>query len=329
MKKFQDLLKNRKVVGAICAVAAVAVMGVGFYVNRGPEFPVHVDPIHEEKSDLVTPLSNGVGGDATTQPPTVETKTSTKTENKTVKLAKASSRTYTKNLGTKSSTKTTKSSTKDADIVTQDKTDVNRKETYTKGSKTKKVTQTTTLTRTITTTKKTAAGNEGTKGVSGGGGNSGKSTGDIYALATGMDTRVLSAFEALNCKVVVDPNFTGGNGQFDPNTGILTLQEENRGDALHELGHFVAFITGVSKKAPSAELKKIYGEEKGKFPGTFVKYATSTPDEFFAECTREYYLGGNDQKALKSNCPGICKLIEDSVASINSNLLGSARKYKN
>ena len=322
MKNWNEMLKNRKAIAAICGVA-VAVIAIGVYVNREPKFPTYIDTMNTVKEGEVTPLDD-------TPQPIVETKTSTKTDNKTVRLAKASTKSYTKNLGTKTTTTKKTADTADAKILTEEKKDVSKKETYTKGSKTKKVTTQTTITVTTTTTKKAVAKTEGTKTATQTGGSTGggsKSTGDIYALAQGMDSRILSAFDSLGFSVIIDPTFNQGDGYFDAKSRTITLKDEDRGHAIHEMGHFLAFINGISQKSKS--LMQAYSGEKNGFPGTYFLYATSDPNEYFAECTREYFLSSNNKAALSKSCPNTIKLLEACINNIDSSLLKDiARRYK-
>lgn len=322
--KLRDVLKNKKVLGAICGVVAIAVIGTGIYVNREQDFPVFVHEQNEttQKEEPESPLGDGNVS--------VDTKSSTKTSSKTVKLAKASTKTYTKNLGTKTTVTTTDSETNEATIKVEERKDVNRRETYTKGAKTKKVTTSTTTTVTTTTTKKPQGETKNTNTqttTNTSSSNTAKTTEDIFALAAGMDSRILSAFDKLGFTVVIDPSFNQGDGLFDAKTRTITLRSNDRGHAIHEMGHFLAFINSISQK--SQTLLKAYNGESKDFTGTYYMYATSDPNEYFAECTREYFVGNSNKSALMKKCPDSAQLIEACVNNIDSELISKvAKKYK-
>ena len=135
-EKMMEILRNRKVVAGVFAVVAVALLAT-FSLRTPkniPELPSYEDPIliltAEEEE---TPLASA---------PKVTTKTtqSTKTNKKNVTLKSASTRSYTNNLGTK----TTKNSKTVKNGNTTVKTDTtvatNTVEKYTKKSKIKVVT---------------------------------------------------------------------------------------------------------------------------------------------------------------------------------------------
>ena len=334
MKKIDvmNIIKNKKFVAGCAAIAVAAVVAtVSFNVNRGPEIP-WPETTEENEADIV-PLSPVVlkpDGTPLSDKPvtTTKTKKSTKTSKKTVTLKTASTRTYTKNLGTK----TTKDSKIEKEGNTTTKTDTtvatNTVEKYTKKSKKKIVTTKVTTTIKTTTTVEPAAASGGAQD----GGNATEtqqstassssnqvSELNVRSLAPLMPTNVLDAYESLGFKVVVNPSVSYA-GYFNAKDQSITLKAAN--DTIyHELGHFIAFIAG--NVDTTSNFKTVYGNEKNAFPGVNKTYACQSPSEFFAESMRVFIL----QKAqLKSACPNTSAALDAAINKITDSQVAYVKK---
>lgn len=258
-----------------------------------PELPSYTDPVLEVSiEDEETPLAAA---------PKVTTKTTKKTTKKNVKLKTAASKTYTKKLPTTKKT-TNKTQNKTNETISIQTTVLTAKtEKYTKKSNIKVVSTTVTTTVKTTTTSKTndtftsAVSNSNVSTVKSTG-KTGKYETDVAKLTPLMDGRVVYAYEKLGFKLMVDSSVSYA-GHFDARTRTITLQMEDD-TVYHELGHFLAFITGNTDK--SSSFVEAYNQEKSKFTGVNKAYATQNSSEYFAESMKDYCLNPG---ALKSARP--------------------------
>ena len=136
-----------------------------------------------------------------------------------------------------------------------------------------------------------------------------------------MDSRILSAYETLGFKIVIDPTFALGEGYFNAKTRSITMTKAKTNHIYHELGHFLGFIAGNADT--SSSFKSIYNEEKAKFKGTYRGYAATSCSEFFAECVREYILHKSD---LKSWCPKAYAAVEAAMNKITTTQVANIQK---
>lgn len=307
-KRIADLFTKKKVAGSIAALAlAVVIGGVALWQqSEVPELPSFKDPVMEEVSiDEEEPPLAGT--------PKTTTKTTKKTTKKNVTLSKASTKTYTKTIPTttKTTTKTTKSSTQSVKTQTTVKTAV--KEKYTKKSKIKVVTTTVTTTVKTTTTPLTStavsASSNLTTASAATSAKKGKYEVSVTALAPKMDARVLNAYQTMGFKVYVDSSVSYG-GYFNAKDRSITLREESD-NIYHELGHFLAFISGNTDTTSS--FKNVYNQEKSAYTGYNKTYVTKDASEYYAESTRDYILSGS---ALKSSRPNTYSVIESSLNKV-------------
>lgn len=275
--KFIDVLKRSKKLraGVVAAAVAVVIGSVGVYeIAQVPQMPVYTaDPIVEvtiEEEEVPLAAKS-----------TTTTKTSKKTSTKKKTLKKKSTRTYCKNLPTtsKTTTKTSKSKTKTVKKQTTIKTSV--KEKYYKNKKYKNVTTTTVTTVKTTTTPVTKTTTSTTTAAA-----VAKYEVNVEKIAPKMNANVLQAFNTLGFKVYIDGS-VNYSGYFDAKNRAITLKEED--DTIyHELGHFLAFISGNTDT--TASFKNIYSAEKGKYTGVNKAYVIQTSSEYFAESVRDYIL---------------------------------------
>ena len=308
-KRIVELLKKRKVAAGITAVVlAVAVGGTAVVQqNQIPELPSYTDPVMETTiEEEETPLASQ---------PKVNTKTSKSTSTKKVTMKKAATKTYTKALPATSTTSKKTAETSNATVVTQTTVVKNVTEKYTKKSKVKVVTTNATTTVTTTTTAKTGT----TTAVSTSTSSSVKGTIDVGQYASKADSRVLTAYRTLGFTAVVDPSVSY-SGYYDTRNRKITLRKLD--DTIyHELGHFVAFISGNTDQ--TAAFKAIYSQEKALYTAYNKSYVTQNSSEYFAESFKEYTL---NPAALKSARPKTYEAVKNAVDKFTDDRISKVQK---
>ena len=308
--KLWKKLKDKRITAGCVAVICALVIGGGAAVYdsaKSPElvFPTFTDPVLEVSlEDEETPLAAA---------PKVTTKTTkkTSTSKKNVTMKAAATKTCVKTLPAKkkTATKTTKKNSTTT-VKTQTTVVTNVTEKYTLKSKKKLVTtKVTTTVKTTTTVVPTVTPTPVPQG---------KYEVNISSVAPKMSKNVLSAFQTLGFKVVVDPGSSYA-GYFDARTRRLTMKKADD-TVYHELGHFLAFAAG--NVDTSTSFKAIYNAEKGKYNGTYKAYATQNSSEFFAECTRDYILRN---ASLKSACPQTYAAIEAAFSKITDSQIAKVK----
>lgn len=288
--KILELVKKSKKfrIGAATITLAAVLGTIGaFQAVQVSNMPVYTaDPITEVTiEEEETPLA-----------PTTTSKTSKKTSTETKTISSKSKRTYTKNLGTttKTSTKTTNSTTKSVKKQTTVKKNV--KEYYYKNKRYKKVKTTTTTTIKTTTTPKKQAGMYEI---------------DIDKIAPKAEASVRSAYESLGFKVYIDSS-VNYSGYFNAKTRSITLKKEDN-TIYHELGHFVAFVSGNTDV--SASFDNVYKKEKSKYIGSNKAYVIQSNREYFAESYKDYILTSSQLKGAR---PQTYTSVKDAVAKITT-----------
>ena len=308
-KRIVELLKKRKVAAGITAVVlAVAVGGTAVVQqNQIPELPSYTDPVMETTiEEEETPLASQ---------PKVNTKTSKSTSTKKVTMKKAATKTYTKALPATSTTSKKTAETSNATVVTQTTVVKNVTEKYTKKSKVKVVTTNATTTVTTTTTAKTGT----TTAVSTSTSSSVKGTIDVGQYASKADSRVLTAYRTLGFTAVVDPSVSY-SGYYDTRNRKITLRKLD--DTIyHELGHFVAFISGNTDQ--TAAFKAIFAQEKALYTAYNKSYITQNSSEYFAESFKEYTL---NPAALKSARPKTYAAVQEAVSKFTDDRIAKVQK---
>ena len=308
-KRIVELLKKRKVAAGITAVVlAVAVGGTAVVQqNQIPELPSYTDPIMETTiEEEETPLASQ---------PKVNTKTSKSTSTKKVTMKKAATKTYTKALPATSTTSKKTAETSNATVVTQTTVVKNVTEKYTKKSKVKVVTTNATTTVTTTTTAKTGT----TTAVSTSTSSSVKGTIDVGQYASKADSRVLTAYRTLGFTAVVDPSVSY-SGYYDTRNRKITLRKLDD-TVYHELGHFVAFISGNTDQ--TAAFKAIFAQEKALYTAYNKSYVTQNSSEYFAESFKEYTL---NPAALKSARPKTYAAVQEAVSTFTDDRIAKVQK---
>lgn len=134
----------------------------------------------------------------------------------------------------------------------------------------------------------------------------------VRALAPKADGCVLHAFEYLKFEIErkYDASYTG---YFSVKDRKIYLRQLNDTTIYHELGHFLAWISG--SRDTTSEFKTIFNNEKNLMTAVNKPYCTQNSSEYYAESYREYCL---DPKHLEKERPKTYKAIHDSVVYLNS-----------
>ena len=311
-KKLVEFLKKRKLSAGITAVVlAVAVGGVAVVQqNQIPELPSYTDPVMETTiEEEETPLASQ---------PQVNTKTSKSTSTKKVTMKKAATKSYTKKLPATSTTSKKTSETSSATVVTQTTVVKNVTEKYTKKSKVKVVTTAATTTVTVTTTAKASAAKSAAVSTAS---SSSSVTGTISVskYASKADSRVLTAYTTLGFTAEVNPSVSY-SGYYDTRNRKITLKKAD--DTIyHELGHFVAFISGNTDQ--SSAFKAVYAQEKALYTAYNKTYVTQNSSEYFAESFKEYTL---NPAALKAARPKTYAAVQEAVSKFTDDRIAKVQK---
>lgn len=334
-KKLTEWFTSKKIVSSCAAIALAAVIGgVSLFSGAGeaPEFPSYTDPVMETSiQEEETPLAS--------QPKTsVKTTRSTKTTKKTVKLKKASKKSYTKKLKTTTKVSNSSKTSGNTTVATKKTVVTNATEKYTKKSKKKLVTSKVTTTVQTTTTQKVtvtnvAAANTASSGTTAKStattttakattastANKTKYEANVTSVAGKMDSRVLSAFQKLGFKLVVDPS-VNYSGYFEARSRSITMKQIDD-SVYHELGHFLAFIAGNADRTSS--FQSIYAAEKSKVTAFNRAYVTQNSSEYFAESVKDYIL---NNAALKSARPQTYAAVQTALNQITDAQIAKIQK---
>ena len=312
-KRIVELLKKKKIAAGLTAVVlAVAVGGVAVVQqNQIPELPSYTDPVMETTiAEEETPLASQ---------PKVNTRTSKSTSTKKVKMKKAAKKTYTKSLPATSTTSKKVSETSNATVTTQTTVVKQITEKYTKKSKVKVVTTASTTTVKTTTTAKNATGTGATVVTTTNSNNSVKGAIDVGQYASIADSRGLTAYRTLGFTAEVNPSVSY-SGYYDTRNRKITLRKVD--DTIyHELGHFVAFISGNTDQ--TAQFKAIFEQEKALYTAFNKSYVTQNSAEYFAESFKEYTL---NPAALKSARPKTYEAVKEAVDKFTDDRIAKVKK---
>lgn len=290
--------KKKRKAGLLFIILMLVLGTAGIYERvLMQEMPVYTaDPVSElQIEEEEVPLA---------AKPVTTTKTSKQVTTTKKTLHTKSKKTYSKTLPTttKTTTKTTKSTTKTVKKQTTVKVSV--KEYYYKNKKYKKVVTTTVTTVKTTTTpvQKTTAASTAAKG---------RYEVSIAKIAPKMNANVRKAFTTLGFKVYIDSSVNYA-GHCDIKNRTITLKKED--DTIyHELGHFLAFISGNTDT--SSSFMSIYKKEKNKYTGTNKAYVIQDSSEYFAESVCEYTLSA---KTLKNKRPKTYAAVQEAMDKITT-----------
>lgn len=299
-EEYKDVIKKA---GCLALVVMIAGTGIVAYHNSSrseiPELVTFVDPETAQVEEDEVPLASGT---KTTRK--VSTKLTTK---KTTMPTKAKKTRTTTTKTTNNSTKTTSSDVQRVKTNTQVATTI---KTKTKKNSKVKTTQTKVVTTVTTTTTKLAnsasAKNtaEQKKNTS-----SAPSTYNVRNVASAADGRVLSAFESMGFKVVVNPAVSY-SGCFDAKNRTITLRKLDS-TVYHELGHFVEFVGGNS--AVKSAIANAYNTEKSQYTASNKAYVLQNSSEYFAESFKNYC---ENPGALKQSRPNTYNAVVQALSVI-------------
>lgn len=234
------------------------------------------------------------------------TTTSTKKTTKVTKLNKAVNKKTTKKVSTKNHTKKFKENNYQ---VTQ-KTTIKTTTVKSYSAKQKKVI------KTVKTTVKTTKNQPSSANTNYNQANAAKSNEfGIRSLQGTIDPMIIKAFEEMNYKIVIK-NGVEYAGMFDARNRQITLRSANTGYLLHELGHYVSFITGL--KDSTAEFISIYNKEAGKYTGSNKAYVTKNNREYFAESVRDFYTS---PFSLRNTRPATYNYVKSCIDSITDSMV--------
>ncbi len=125
----------------------------------------------------------------------------------------------------------------------------------------------------------------------------------VIAVAPGIDSRVLTVYTALGFTIGINPD-ANYNGMFNSETRSIMLKES--GDVVyHELGHFVAFVTGNIDR--QEDFVQIFEREKDRHKRAYMIQSSS---EYFAESFKDYTL---DPEGLKASRPLTYAAVRDAL----------------
>ena len=318
-KKFFEEHKGIfKRISCLALAAVIAGTGAVTYHNSMrsdiPELVTYVDPEAAQVEEDEVPLASNT---KTTRK--VTTKTTTKKTTMKTKAKKSST----------STKKTTKTSTKTSSSDTQ-KVKTNTKVATTIKTKTKKnskikTTQTKVVTTVTTTTTKlakkttsTATASKATTTSTNTSTASQAGTYSVRSVAPAADARVLSAYESIGCKVVVNPSVSY-SGCFDARIRTITLKKLDS-TVYHELGHFVEFVGGTS--AVKNAIASAYSTEKSLYTASNKAYVLQSSSEYFAESFKNYC---ENPAALKQARPNTYNAIVQALDAITDSRVNTVK----
>lgn len=318
-KLLKRLLENKRLLRTGCGLMAAAVMmtgGLYVYDTQNSYMPELVEFIDEGEaviSDEDVPLASA--------PKTVtQTATATNRGYQYVKLAKASTGTFTKKLPTTKTTSTKTASktvgTTKTTVSITDVTTIAQVEYYYKGLATKKIYVVKRLDRTTkTTTQQVATAAAAPKVLNTVAGTSSsvvKKNLVVNSALPKADAKLRNAFTTMGFTLKVDSTVTY-SGKFDAKSRTITMRKENDDAIYHEFGHFLAFIGGINTTKAGGDGVKVYEAEKAKYTGVNKAYVNQNADEYFAESYRDYCT---NKAALQKSRPQTYALIQKALNNV-------------
>ena len=185
--------------------------------------------------------------------------------------------------------------------------------------KVKVVTTASTTTVKTTTTAKNATGTGATVVTTTNSNNSVIGAIEVGQYASKADSRVLTAYRTLGFTAEVNPSVSY-SGYYDTRNRKITLRKAD--DTIyHELGHFVAFISGNTDQ--TAQFKAIFEQEKALYTAFNKSYVTQNSAEYFAESFKEYTL---NPAALKSARPKTYEAVKEAVDKFTDDRIAKVKK---
>lgn len=199
-----------------------------------------------------------------------------------------------------------KSTTTPAATPAKAKTSTTTKTTTTKATTTTTKPTTTTTTTTVkppTTTTTTTTPTTTTTTTT--------STSGISTLKNSVTPALISAFDQLEFKIVVNPNSTY-LGYFSTSKHSIEMRSISVSTFRHEMGHFLDVLKNMPSR--STEFAGIYAREKSLYTGTNATYITKNAQEYFAQSYRNYL---EDASKLKAERPETYAFVVAQITSIS------------
>lgn len=144
----------------------------------------------------------------------------------------------------------------------------------------------------------------------------------INTMTKKVPKQVKKALKKMRFKVIIDSS--KGNiyaGSFDSTTRQIVLKRKKKGYLLHEMGHFVALLSGNCDV--TQEFKTIYKKEAARYTGSNKVYVIKSSQEYFAESFRDYCTRKN---TLKKQRPETYAYMNRKVASITDRRINMVYK---
>lgn len=130
-------------------------------------------------------------------------------------------------------------------------------------------------------------------------------TGEVLVskIANKTQINIKKALTELSFSIIVDPQSSNG---CDGVTRSIILSEYSDTFVYHELGHFLAYVSGNRDK--TSEFASIYNSEKANYPGN--KGRISNASEYFAQAYEDY---SKSATALRKACPQTYNYIKTCI----------------
>lgn len=129
----------------------------------------------------------------------------------------------------------------------------------------------------------------------------------ITKIASKTQTNVKKALTTLSFSIIVDPQSSNG---CDGITRSIILSEYSDNFVYHEIGHFLAYVSGNKDK--TSEFSSIYNSEKAGYPGN--KSRISNVSEYFAQAYEDYT---KNSSALRKACPQTYNYIKTCINDLS------------
>lgn len=132
------------------------------------------------------------------------------------------------------------------------------------------------------------------------------------ALRSSVNSSLISAFDQLAFKIVVNPN-SKYLGLFSTSKHSLEMRSISVSTFRHEMGHFLDVLKDMPSR--SSEFAGIYSREKSKYSGTNAAYVTKNAQEYFAQSYRNYL---ENETKLMTERPETYAFVKNQISSITS-----------
>lgn len=132
----------------------------------------------------------------------------------------------------------------------------------------------------------------------------------ITKIAGRAHSNVKNALNTLNFSIVVDPQ---SSNLCDGTTRTIVLSEYSDSYVYHEIGHFLAYVSGNKDK--SSDFITIYNAEKTKYSGDQKRITNVS--EYFAQSYEEYTRSTTTSNALRKERPQTYNYIKTCVTNLS------------